>query len=167
MSYGLIQPNSPYNTGYVPALNNLSQQFNQQYAQSIYNPANNNFTGQTLTPASTDDTGFFGKGFSNTLGVIGLGLNGLVGIGSYLNGRKQLALAKQAMQQQQNNFNESYNAALKNYNTSLADRIMNRANFQTGNAHAYDDEIAANQMERGHTSPANSSYLTYKRSANV
>ena len=160
MAYGLYQPNNLYGSGYTAGLNNLTQMYNQ----SVFNPNNNNFQ---VPPANAEDTGFFGKGFSNTLGAIGMGLNGLAGIGNYLNGKKQLALAKQAMAQQQNNFNESFNAAFKQYNTALADRLASRANFQTGDSHAYDDEIAANSVERGHTGAADSSYLNYKRSANI
>ncbi len=114
------------------------------------------------------NTGFFNSdGFGNILGAIGTGLNGLAGIGAYLNGKEQLKLARQAMAQQQNNFNESFNAAFKQYNRGLTDLLSSRANFQTGDSHAYDDEIAANSVERGHTGAADSSYLNYKRSANV
>lgn len=114
------------------------------------------------------NTGFLGsQGYTNILNSIGLGLQGLYGIGSYLNGRKQLAMAKEAMRQQQANFNESFNAAFKEMNTRDARRIAAAAQFEKGDSHAYDDEIAANAYERGHTSPADSSYLTFKRSANA
>lgn len=109
----------------------------------------------------------YNQTFSNWLGVGQLALNGLAGIGSYLNGKSYLKLAKQQLQQQNDQFNETYNNKLKEYNTSLADRLRARAAFETGDSTAYNDEITANSMQRGYTGNADSSYLNYQRSTNA
>ena len=111
----------------------------------------------------------YNQAFSNWLNLGQLGVNLLSGLGSFFNGRSYLNLAKNQLAQQQEQFNQSYNDALKGQNTSISDRISNRALYKTGDSHAYDDEIAANMYSRGHTGTDSSedSYLTYKRSANA
>ena len=112
--------------------------------------------------------GFFGSNaMGNILGAVGLGLGALSGIGSYLNGKKYMSMLKDQMAQQNAQFNETYNNKLKEYNTSLADRLRARAAFETGNSSAYNDEITNNSLSRGQTGNANSSYLNYKRSENA
>ncbi len=118
---------------------------------------------------------FFGKDGKDGSGWTGEGLikNGLDGIGmvmGYLNGKKAyqmgqdyLNLARNNMLYEQKMTTDSYNNTLKQYNARLADRLRARAAFEQGNTHAYDDEIAANQM----TSSPNPSDLSYKRSANA
>lgn len=154
-SSGLLNYGSNYSGN---GLNNIFQNY------SGIVPAGFNFT----QPVNPNDTGFLGSNsFSNILGIGGLALNGLSGIGSILNGRQQLKLAKQTLANQQNQFNESFNASLKQYNTALADRLRQRAAFETGDQHAYDDEITANSLARGQTGNASSSYLNYQRGANA
>lgn len=114
------------------------------------------------------DQGFLGSNaMGNVLGAVGLGLGALSGIGSYLNGKKYMSMLKDQMAQQNAQFNETYNNKLKEYNTSLADRLRARAAFETGNSSAYNDEITNNSLSRGQTGNANSSYLNYKRSENA
>lgn len=114
------------------------------------------------------DQGFLGSNaMKNVLGAVGLGLGALSGIGSYLNGKKYMSMLKDQMAQQNAQFNETYNNKLKEYNTSLADRLRARAAFETGNSSAYNDEITNNSLSRGQTGNANSSYLNYKRSENA
>lgn len=124
----------------------------------------NGMTGST----NPYNDGFFGSNaMGNVLGAIGLGLGALSGIGSYLNGKKYMSMLKDQMAQQNAQFNETYNNKLKEYNTSLADRLRARAAFETGNSSAYNDEITNNSLSRGQTGNANSSYLNYKRSENA
>lgn len=114
------------------------------------------------------DQGFLGSNaMGNVLGAVGLGLGALSGIGSYLNGKKYMSMLKDQMAQQNAQFNETYNNKLKEYNTSLADRLRARAAFETGNSSAYNDEITNNSLSRGQTGNADSSYLNYKRSENA
>lgn len=114
------------------------------------------------------DQGFLGSNaMGNILGAVGLGLGALSGIGSYLNGKKYMSMLKDQMAKQNAQFNETYNNKLKEYNTSLADRLRARAAFETGNSSAYNDEITNNSLSRGQTGNANSSYLNYKRSENA
>lgn len=114
------------------------------------------------------DQGFLGSNaMGNVLGAVGLGLGALSGIGSYLNGKKYMSMLKDQMAQQNAQFNETYNNKLKEYNTSLADRLRARAAFETGSSSAYNDEITNNSLSRGQTGNANSSYLNYKRSENA
>ena len=114
------------------------------------------------------DQGFLGSNaMGNVLGAVGLGLGALSGIGSYLNGKKYMSMLKDQMAQQNAQFNETYNNKLKEYNTSLADRLRARAAFETGNSSAYNDEITNNSLARGQTGNADSSYLNYKRSENA
>lgn len=105
--------------------------------------------------------------FSNWLGAGQLALSAFSGIGSYINGKNYLKLAKDQLAQQQNQFNETYNNQLKEYNTALADRLRARAAFETGDSTAYNDEITANSMQRGQTGNSSSDYLNYKRSSNA
>lgn len=122
----------------------------------------NNVTGNAY------DQGFLGSNaMGNVLGAVGLGLGALSGIGSYLNGKKYMSMLKDQMAQQNAQFNETYNNKLKEYNTSLADRLRARAAFETGNSSAYNDEITNNSLSRGQTGNADSSYLNYKRSENA
>lgn len=130
-------------------------------ASSGYNFGSSNNLGFGLGSGS-DDSGF---NYVDALKGIGLGLNGFSGILGYLNGRKQLELARQNLSQQQDMFNETFNNALKQYNTALADRIRARAGFETGDTTAYNDEITANSAARGYTGNAPGSYLNYQRSA--
>lgn len=121
---------------------------------NVFNNGNNNNYNQT---------------FSNWLNLGQLGVNLLSGLGSFFNGRSYLNLAKNQLAQQQNQFNETYNNALKKENAADSALISNRALYKTGDSHAYDDEIAANAYSRGHTGTDSSedSYLGYKRSANA
>lgn len=105
--------------------------------------------------------------WNNWTNAFGLGLSALSGLGSYLNGKKYLALAKENMQNQMDVWNETYNNQLKQYNTALADRLRARAAFETGDSTAYNEEITNNSMSRGHTTAASSDYLNYKRSSNA
>ena len=124
----------------------------------------NGMTGST----NPYNDGFLGSNaMGNVLGAVGLGLGALSGIGSYLNGKKYMSMLKDQMAQQNAQFNETYNNKLKEYNTSLADRLRARAAFETGNSSAYNDEITNNSLSRGQTGNANSSYLNYKRSENA
>ncbi len=122
---------------------------------------------QTHAPAAEDSSFLSGLKATDVLAGIGQALNAFSGIGSYLNGRSQIKLAKQALNDQRNQFNESYNNILKQYNTGLADRLRARAAFETGDSTAYNDEIAANSMRRGETGNSNASYLNYQRTANA
>ena len=109
----------------------------------------------------------YNQQFSNWLGAGQLALGAFSGIGSYINGKNYLKLARDQLAQQQNQFNETYNNQLKEYNTALADRLRARAAFETGDSTAYNDEITANSMQRGQTGNSSSDYLNYKRSANA
>lgn len=111
----------------------------------------------------------YNQTFSNWLNLGQLGAGLLSGLGSYFNGKSYLNLAKNQLAQQQNQFNETYNNALKKENAADSALISNRALYKTGDSHAYDDEIAANAYSRGHTGTDSSedSYLGYKRSANA
>ena len=105
--------------------------------------------------------------FKNTLTGVGLGLNAYSSWQNYKLGKDYLNQAKENLAFEKSKFNETYNNALKQYNTALADRLRARAAFETGNSNAYNDEIAANSMQRGQTGNAGSDYLNYKRSANA
>lgn len=105
--------------------------------------------------------------WNHWLGAGQLALGAFSGIGSYINGKNYLKLAKDQLAQQQNQFNETYNNQLKEYNTALADRLRARAAFETGDSTAYNDEITANSMQRGQTGNSSSDYLNYKRSSNA
>ena len=111
----------------------------------------------------------YNQTFSNWLNLGQLGAGLLSGLGSYFNGKSYLNLAKNQLAQQQSQFNETYNNALKKENAADSALISNRALYKTGDSHAYDDEIAANAYSRGHTGTDSSedSYLGYKRSANA
>ena len=124
----------------------------------------NNGTGNT----NSWNNGFLGsEAFGNTLKGFGIGLDFFNGITGYKRGKDFLNLAKDNLAFQQNLTNESYNNTLKQWNGALADKIRQRAGFETGNSHAYDDEIAANQARRGETGYSSADYLNYKRSANA
>lgn len=137
------------------------------------NPATSGLgTGTTVVnlPKETNpyDTGFFGSNaFGNVLSGAGIGLNAINGFLGYKMGKEYLNQARENLAFEKSKFNETYNNALKQYNTSLADRLRARAAFETGNSNAYNDEIAANSMQRGQTGQAGSDYLNYKRSANA
>ena len=105
--------------------------------------------------------------WNHWLGAGQLALGAFAGIGSYLNGKNYLKLARDQLAQQQNQFNETYNNQLKEYNTALADRLRARDAFETGDSTAYNDEITANSMQRGQTGNSSSDYLNYKRSSNA
>lgn len=132
----------------------------QNYGNSFLN----NGTGNT----NPWDNGFFGSSaFGNALQGIGLGMNLFNGFNSYRQGKEYLNLARDNLNFQQNLTNESYNNVLKQWNARQADVLRQRAAFETGNSNAYNDEIAANAMQRGQTGQAGSDYLNYQRSANA
>lgn len=148
-----------------------------QTAQTLTN-ALNNFSQLSQMPASAwqqylnlQQQGLNQQASNNTwnnwLGIGSLALSGLGQWMNYSNAKKQLAFNKQALAQQQANWDETYNNKLKQYNTELADRLRARAAFETGDSTAYDDEITANSARRGETGNSSSSYLNYSRSSNA
>ena len=153
-NYGIIGNNST--TPYADILNQFSN-----------NPSDSFWDGylanqkQALDQQATQNT------WNNWLGIGSLALSGLGQWLNYSNAKKQLAFNKQALAQQQANWNETYNNKLKQYNTELADRLRARAAFETGDSTAYDDEITANSARRGETGNSSSSYLNYSRSSNA
>lgn len=150
------------NTTFTTGSNSYSS-FMKNLANKLSNKASE--LGSNVNPYNQ---GFLGSNaMGNVLGAVGLGLGALSGIGSYLNGKKYMSMLKDQMAQQNAQFNETYNNKLKEYNTSLADRLRARAAFETGNSSAYNDEITNNSLARGQTGNADSSYLNYKRSENA
>lgn len=152
-NYGLMGGNS---TSYADILN----QFSNSPSDSFWDGYLANQK-QALDQQATQNT------WNNWLGVGSLALSGLGQWMNYSNAKKQLAFNKQALAQQQANWNETYNNKLKQYNTELADRLRARAAFETGDSTAYNDEIEANSARRGETGNSSSSYLNYKRSSNA
>ena len=150
------------NTTFTTGSNSYSS-FMKNLANKLSNKASE--LGSNVNPYNQ---GFLGSNaMGNVLGAVGLGLGALSGIGSYLNGKKYMSMLKDQMAQQNAQFNETYNNKLKEYNTSLADRLRARAAFETGNSSAYNDEITNNSLARGQTGNADSFYLNYKRSENA
>ncbi len=151
------------NNTYANDLNNITAQY-----QNIVPKFGANLGGSDSNPANPYNLGFWGSdAFKNTLSGVGIGLDAFNGWQNYRLGKAYLNQAKDNLAFQKAQFNETYNNALKQYNTGLADRIRARAAFETGNSHAYDDEITANSMQRGQSGQAGSDYLNYKRSANA
>lgn len=111
----------------------------------------------------------YNQQFSNWLGAGQLALSGLAGLGSYFNSKSYLNTVKDQMNQQNQQFNETYNNRLKQMNKTDANILRARAHQETGDSHAYDDEIAANAYTRGHTGTDSSEndYLSYKRGSNA
>ena len=138
--------------------------FNSWYANNHpYNAAGNG-----VQAGNPWDNGFWGSSaFGNALQGIGLGMNLFNGFNTYRQGKDYLNLARDNLNFQQNLTNESYNNVLKQWNARQADVLRQRAAFETGNSNAYNDEIAANAMQRGQTGQAGSDYLNYQRSANA
>lgn len=138
--------------------------FNNWYAKN--HPFNG--AGNGVQASNPWDNGFWGSSaFGNALKGFGLGMDIFNGFNTYRQGKDYLNLARDNLAFQQNLTNESYNNVLKQWNAKQADVIRQRAAFETGNSHAYDDEIAANAMARGQTGQAGSDYLNYQRSANA
>lgn len=152
------------NNTYTSDLNKIVALYQNNHA----NFGNTSPATSTNNPVNPYDTGFFGSNaFGNVLSGAGIGLNAINGFLGYKMGKEYLNQARENLAFEKSKFNETYNNALKQYNTSLADRLRARAAFETGNSHAYDDEVAANSMQRGQTGQAGADYLNYKRSANA
>lgn len=183
---GILNNNLSISNPYTSAFNSFSDavsngsnfSFGSDSTNALNQLANPTFTGQYSMPSytladSTGNSGSSGNGSVNNalqgyLGIGNLVLSGLAGIGSYFNGRSALKLAKQQLNQQRDQFNETFNYNLKAKNQADADRLRARAQQETGNQHSYDDEITANAYARGHAGSDSSvnNYLSYKRSSN-
>lgn len=136
--------------------NSYTSAFNDWLAK--FHPFNNG----VQTP-NTWDNGFLGSNaFSNSLQGLGVGMNLFNGIQGYRMGKQYLNMAKDNLAFQKDQFNETYNNSLRQYNAGLADRLRARAAFETGDSNAYNDEISANSLQRGMNGD-----LAYKRSENA
>lgn len=112
----------------------------------------------------------FSKNIGGWTKLGGLGLDITNSILGFLGQKKYYNIIKDQMAQSAAQYNETMNTAFKNQNQQKADLLSARAQFHTGNSHAYDDEIAANALQRGYTGSsgaATNDYITYKRSANA
>lgn len=85
---------------------------------------------------------------NNNFGGWGNVFSGLQGIGNLYMGLQNLSMAKDALGMQQDAFNfnkqlssQNYANQAKAYNTAVEDRLRARAFTETGNAHAYDQQI--------------------------
>lgn len=68
------------------------------------------------------------------------------GINNFLISRDQLAMAKDQYNTQKDMLYKNYNNQVKAYNSQLEDRYRNRAYVETGNEHAYDDELEKKKL---------------------
>lgn len=148
--YAALNPNSSYA--------GTAQQMGQNYADIL-----NHWTdiSNSINGTGNSSNSMFADGIDAAKFV----LSGINAWQNYKLGKDTLNFNKEAFYQQQANWNEKYNKALKEYNETLASRLRQRAAFETGNQTAYNDEIAANSMRRGETGNSSADYLNYKFSS--
>lgn len=91
---------------------------------------------------------------NNNFGGWGNVFSGLQGIGNLYMGLQNLSMAKDALGMQQDAFNfnkqlssQNYANQAKAYNTAIEDRLRARAFTETGNAHAYDQQIEERKVK--------------------
>lgn len=149
--YAALNPNSSYA--------GTAQQMGQNYADILnhWTDISNSINGGANASNSI---------FANGLDAAKFVLSGINAWQNYKLGKDALNFNKEAFYQQQANWNEKYNKALKEYNETLASRLRARAGFETGDPAAYNDEITANSMRRGETGNSSADYLNYKFSSN-
>lgn len=118
------------------------QSFGQDWLAQLTQP---NAVSNSLIPQGNSLLdGFFGKNGQQGWGNLALGAAQGIG-GAYL-GMKQYGLARDALTQSQNQFNQNYAAQRQTINTQLEDRQRARVAASNGQAESVDSYLDRNRI---------------------
>lgn len=99
-------------------------------------------------PAEQRNGGAGSSGFGLNSNTLGLGLNGLQALGSFLQGNKAYKLASDQFDFTKGITNTNLNNSIKSYNTALEDRLRARGVTEGTDPAVVQSNIARNRLSR-------------------